>query len=312
MTLPNTRFATLLAFVLLSLVFGGLLPAPAAAGFQRTVLAGKSVVYWQPPGPDSGKHPLVLFSHGHHGCATQSKFLMEALAAHGYWVFAPNHQDASCDRRRFQASTKRSALSASASVPSFRDPGSWNAASYQDRGEDFRKLLAALRQDSRFQARIDFSNIALVGHSLGGYTALGLAGAWPTWRLPNVKAVLALSPYSLPFNGHGALRALSAPVMYQGGTRDFAVTPALRRPGGIYDQTGTPKYYVEFGGANHYAWTDLQGEAHPLINRYSTAFLDLYLKGDSKAAGILATLKPGVAQLLRQPSGAQRYSEKSP
>ena len=40
---------------------------------------------------------------------------------------------------------------------------------------------------------------ALVGHSLGGYTVLGVGGGWAHWKDPRVKAILALSPYAAPF-----------------------------------------------------------------------------------------------------------------
>ena len=42
-------------------------------------------------------------------------------------------------------------------------------------------LLAALRDVGYLSPRIDWSRLALAGHSLGGYTVLGLAGAWPQW-----------------------------------------------------------------------------------------------------------------------------------
>jgi hypothetical protein len=33
-----------------------------------------------PNGDDVGGLPVIVFSHGFHGCATQSRFLMEAFA----------------------------------------------------------------------------------------------------------------------------------------------------------------------------------------------------------------------------------------
>src|SRR4029078_10886352 len=42
------------------------------------------------------RYPLIVFSHGWGGCATQSVFLTEQLARAGYVVAAPNHQDAGC------------------------------------------------------------------------------------------------------------------------------------------------------------------------------------------------------------------------
>ena len=75
--------------------------APFALAAQQTVtLAGREVVVWAPPASRGGRQAVLIFSHGFGGCAKQSTFLTEALAAHGYWVFAPNHKDARCGRGR--------------------------------------------------------------------------------------------------------------------------------------------------------------------------------------------------------------------
>ena len=47
--------------------------------------------------PNLTKGKTLVFSHGFHGCATQSTFLMQAFADAGYIVFAPNHRDATCN-----------------------------------------------------------------------------------------------------------------------------------------------------------------------------------------------------------------------
>jgi len=141
---------------------------------------------------------------------------------------------------------------------------------------------------------VDWSRLGLAGHSLGGYTVLALAGAWPSWKLDGIKAVLALSPYSQPFMVHKTLGGLSAPVMYQGGTLDFGITPSLHKTSGSYDLSPAPKYLVEFSKASHFAWTDIGIVAHNPIVYYSLAFMDHYVKGkpDEKR---LKRVQPGVA-----------------
>src|SRR5262245_37811322 len=59
---------------------------------DKIQLAGLNVAVWRPSPP--GPAPLILFSHGYHGCNTQSTFLMTELANAGYLV--PNHKDAFC------------------------------------------------------------------------------------------------------------------------------------------------------------------------------------------------------------------------
>jgi len=216
---------------------------------------------------------------------------MEAFAAYGYLVLAPNHLDATCNGGKGSWFSR-------AEIP-FRDPGKWNESTYRDRADDIRRLVGAIGTDNRFRPRADLSRVALAGHSLGGYTVLGSAGAWPNWKLTGVKAVLALSPYSQPFLLHGTLSALSA-VMYQGGTRDFGITPTLQKTAGAYDQSPEPKYFVEFDKAGHFAWADVGITAHEEIVAYSLAFMNHYVK-EEPAKPSLTKKIPGVA-LIRYAS----------
>src|SRR5271166_2337895 len=264
------------------------LVAPARAGEHITRIDGLAVTIWTPDDMTTQPAPIVVFSHGFHGCATQSRFLMEALAADGYLVFVPNHRDAACNGGAARGTDRPEA-------PLVR-PAIGDDGTYRDRADDITGLLAALYKDSAFAGRIDWQRVALVGHSLGGYTVLGLGGAWRSWRLPGVKAVLALSPYAQPFIAHHDLSGLAAPVMYQGGTFDFGVSPALRRNEGAYDLSSAPKYYVEFERATHFAWTDLGHAAHGAIVAYALAFLDHYVR-EAPAAPLLTQAAPDVSRL---------------
>jgi pimeloyl-ACP methyl ester carboxylesterase len=256
----------------------------SAATSEIAPLAGTTVAVWAPDGRGNERLPVILFSHGVFSCATQSRFLTMGFADAGYLVFAPNHRDSMCDRSRMQ-------------IPA-NALGSWDDTTFRDRADDLRNLIAAIRAEPRFAARADFARLALVGHSLGGYTVLGLAGAWPSWKLPGVKAVLALSPYVEPYLTRGTFKLLGAPVMYQGGTRDIPLTPPLRRPGGAYDQSPPPKFYFEFEGAGHLAWQD-NGDpsTRDPIFAVSLAFLDHYVKGLPPAPEL--TYKSGSVALFR-------------
>jgi len=252
---------------------------------QTLKMAGLDVAVWTPSVRTGAKLPLILFSHGLHGCNTQSTFLMAAFAEAGYLVIAPNHNDAICGGglKTFPSARPEESLT---------HPGSWSDKTYRDRRDDISKLVDALRRDSKWSNQIDWSRVALAGHSLGGYTVLGLAGAWRTWKLPDIKAVLALSPYCEPFVMNGNLGAIEIPVMYQGGTRDLGITPSVKRPGGCFAKTSSPEIFVEFDAAGHFAWTDLQSTAHDQIAAYSVGFLDKYVRGVSTADA--AVKGPGV------------------
>ncbi len=265
--------ASLLKIWMLALCLGlaiisGFALSAAAATAQDFEIAGLKVTAWLPQGAAAQGAPVILFSHGFHGCAKQSTFLTEALADAGYAVFAPNHRDVACGNL--------AAWFGAAEAP-FLDTDRWTEATYADRAMDLKALIDAASRDPRFAA-FDWGRIGLAGHSLGGYTVLGLGGGWTGWKDARVRAVLALSPYSAPFLYRQTLSGLSVPVMYQGGTWDVGITPLVGQGGGAYDQTPAPKYYVELEGAGHFAWTDLNPRFHEAINAYSIAFFDAYLK----------------------------------
>jgi predicted dienelactone hydrolase len=273
---------------------GGAIATDAAVDEQSLSLGGVDVIVWSSRSESSTTQPVVVFSHGIGLCPTQARFLTQALANAGYLVVAPKHSDSSCaDREPSLPDPTRMALK-----PALM----WSDRDYRDRADDVRNVVAALKSDARFRERADTTRLALAGHSLGGYTVLGLGGAWPTWRLPGIKAILALSPYSAPFRAKQGLRKLHAPVMYQGGTLDLVFTPPLRVKGGAFDLSPPPKYYVEIEGAAHFAWTDGSGVSKDAIVSYAIAFLDRYVKGSPEPA-TLHTKLPGTADFRRVRGG---------
>jgi predicted dienelactone hydrolase len=286
-----------LALLLALLVLAGAFLSPRSflavtgGGQPSTVIAiaGRLVAVWKPAGPPPAKgYPLILFSHGFTGCGTQSRFLTEALAQAGYFVIAPNHHDALCGEDEADLFAK---LASTRPKEPFGNPGLWSAATYQDRRDDVEAVLDAVLKDQVFpDVPIDAGCIGLAGHSLGGYTVLGLAGAWPSWRDPRVKAVLALSPFCTPYIKKGDLPHLRIPVMYQGGSMDVGITPTVRSHGGAYELTSAPKFFVDFSGAGHFAWTNLNRTYQPVINNYALAFFDRYLKGNIGPADQLAEI----------------------
>ncbi len=310
------------------LVFLSLWTSPAGADqdvASRVINAKLKLFEWLPPGFGQGskKWPLVVFSHGYHGCGPQSKFLTEGLAAHGYIVVAPNHKDAFCGRKsegpdsetpdtpaldadafleeengdkstgngpRLGHRLRDRLAGKSSGSPNFRNPASWNDQSFRDRYDDIEWTINYVLSNKQLAPFIDTQRIGLAGHSLGGYTVLGLAGAWPSWKDSRVKAVLALSPYGQPFASQHTLGGIGVPVMYQGGTRDYGITPSIKRKDGMYDQTPSPKFFVEFARTGHFGFSDLTGP-HDRINDYAFAFFDKYLLGRDSAL-----LKAGAEQ----------------
>jgi predicted dienelactone hydrolase len=278
------------------LVLGWLLVLPgASASAQCTepvavklrivrVPDGPKLAVWY-PASDCGRIPLVLFSHGLDGCGTQSVFFTEELARAGYVVAAPDHHDAACSVDG--PGLPRLHLPR---LP-FTNPGRWKDSTYADRRADLEKVLNWMLDNAEFAGMIDRSRIGAAGHSLGGYSVLGLAGGWESWRDPRIRAVLAMSPYAKPFLVHDRLTSIHVPVMYQGAQFDLGITPTLRGVHGAFAESAAPKYYVELFRGSHFEWTNGVCWGHSrvadclekrsnarLIVNYGVAFFDQYLK----------------------------------
>lgn len=238
------------------------LPVAAQTVEKRTV-AGRPLMMWWPK--NAVKAPVVLFSHGWRGVNNQSAPLMRSLAKAGYVVASCNHRDALFG----------TGMPTDPQV-SFDDPALWTPETYRDRAEDLSEVWSIVKKD----ARVDPTRLVLMGHSLGGYTAMGLSGAIPAWDRYGFHplAVVCFSPYTTPFLEHGSL-ALRAPVMYQGGSEDDFITPPVALPGGTYDRSSKPKAFVEFEGAMHTSWTLLDPDYEELIEEYTLAFLDHFVMG---------------------------------
>jgi predicted dienelactone hydrolase len=270
------------------------LAVSSTAGAQTVVedtvsIAGRRVVVWRPEASALALRPVVFFSHGLGGCPTQSRFLTRGLAERGYWVLAPFHRDAGCGN-----TTAASRALARPPVP-FDQPARWNDASFQNRTDDVSAVIDALAAPP-WAGRIDLDRVAVAGHSLGGYTAMGLAGGWTSQRAPRVRAVLAMAPYADPFLVHGTLGGLSVPIMYQGAALDDGITRSLRKRGGVYDRTPGPKYFVEFARARHSSWGNRPNAAHEAMLAYATAFLDEYVR-KAGASELLTRKLSGVSAL---------------
>ena len=104
--------------------------------------------------PASGRHPLVVISHGNGGKWGNQVWLASALAHQGYIVAAVNHPGTTSKDRSPEA-----------------------AAQLWQRPKDLSRAIdAVLTQPKQFGA-VENRRIAVIGHSLGGWTVLEAAGA---------------------------------------------------------------------------------------------------------------------------------------
>lgn len=104
--------------------------------------------------PAAGEHPLVVISHGIFGNWINQVWLASALAQQGYIVASPNHPGTTSKNRTQPA-----------------------AAELWKRPLDVHRVIdAVIAQPKRFGV-VANHRIAVVGHSLGGWTALEVGGA---------------------------------------------------------------------------------------------------------------------------------------
>ncbi|MEQ9874370.1 alpha/beta fold hydrolase [Pectobacterium brasiliense] len=130
---------------------------PASSPSQTTTI-GENIVF---PGiavsknavPESGGHPLIVVSHGYGGSWFNQFWLAQALVKQGYIVAAPNHPGTT-----------------------FKDMRTEKAQELWQRPHDLSRVITALLATPEKTGQVDAKRIAAVGHSLGGWTVLELAG----------------------------------------------------------------------------------------------------------------------------------------
>jgi predicted dienelactone hydrolase len=132
---------------------------PSAATSATTRLFGDNPVFVGAPAvldapAASGAHPLVVLSHGNGGSWINQTWLASALAHQGYIVAAVNHPGTTSRDRSPQA-----------------------AAQLWQRPVDLSRAIDAVTaQPERFGVVVK-DRIAVIGHSLGGWTVLETGGA---------------------------------------------------------------------------------------------------------------------------------------
>ncbi len=104
--------------------------------------------------PTPGKHPVVVLSHGYGGNWGKQAWLASALARQGYIVAAVNHPGTTSQDRSAQA-----------------------AAQLWQRPKDLSRAIDALLAQATPFGAADSGRIAVIGHSLGGWTVMESAGA---------------------------------------------------------------------------------------------------------------------------------------
>ena len=185
--------------------------------------------------------PLALIAHGFGANSSDYDKLAKHLASHGYIVAMPEHGGSS---NNYQKAFLRGEVGVDISPIEF-----------YSRPRDITHLLNKLEQNPDWQQQINWSQVGIIGHSLGGTTALLNAGAALNWdriqdvcqqddfilnvsiflqcrakNLPpgnynlqddRIQAVMVLNPIGSAVLGQESIEDIKIPVLIVGGTQDF-------------------------------------------------------------------------------------------
>jgi predicted dienelactone hydrolase len=234
-------------------------PLDATAGElppqQYTLLPG---VYYESPAavaatPDlmatDATFPLVVYSHGSGGLRYIHSSYTEALASHGYVVAAPDHTgNTAVDR-----------------LAGNEAPGDLTA---YVRPTDVRRVVDAFTDPAHptagpWAAQVDGEDIAVTGHSFGGFTAIAGVTGFTNERGTvepdeRIDAIIPIAPASgatlLPDD---VISQVDVPMLILVGTDDVT-TPVEPNVTRLWDLTvNSPAYRVELVAGEHQTFTDL-------------------------------------------------------
>ena len=209
-----------------------------------------------------GDFPMVVYSHGHQGYAEASSHLMSFFASHGYVVAAPDHTG----NTTFDGSSRDTSV-------------------YYLRMMDISAVIDFMVEQGPAPVT---DHITGIGHSFGGYTMLGLAGAvfdvdgiqgrcekgeggpicsdWSTNAAeifrqglgdPRLDAVVAMASGDADKFGVEGLTQTETPILMMDGSLDPATGGSSEPIWSGLQGRDNVRVHIEGGG--HQTFTDMSG-----------------------------------------------------
>lgn len=226
-------------------------------GHQISSSRSLTTVVWFPD--VAGRHPLVVFAHGYQVGPPPYLTLLQAWAAHGYVVAAPEFP-----------------LTDAAVAGGEIDENDIN-----NQPEDLRFVTDSLvATGSPVASRIDPAEIALAGHSDGAESAVAASVAPVPPGEPAFHALIAMSVQQLP----GVSHTDNPPMLVTQGDEDTINPPAYGYQ--VYAEGTSPKYLLVLKGGGHLPPVEAGSAWLPGIEAVTEAFLDCYVERDAPAGAI--------------------------
>lgn len=249
------------------------------------------------PAASPERFPVLLFSHGWNGFRVQNTFQTEELASHGYVVVAVEHTYAA---QVTVFPDGRVARHNPAGLPSGVSESEYlNAANrlVLQWAHDLSFVLNELATrdasdpDGRLTGRLDLAQVGVFGHSTGGGAAVEFCS-----KDYRCAAGLAMDAYLVPVSEHVINSGIEQPFLFMN-SELWQIDGNNARFARLYNQMNYPVYQLTLAGTGHYDFTDLRalsplthmlglkgpastGRVMRVINDYSLAFFDEYLKGE--------------------------------
>lgn len=233
-------------------------------------------IYWSTDA--SPTKPVIVFSHGLGSVRTELRYLAQHLASHGYVVAALEHPGSN------ETHVKK-ALTLQAPL--------LEAEEFLNRPKDISFILDQLEilneTSGELQGKLASEQAIVVGYSLGGATALSIAGGElqltqlkqrcpgnilalslgenaqcfakslpeDSYQLRDarVKMAIAFSPTTSLLFGETGLTKVAIPILIGSGSAD-KTTPILTEQAIAFDKLPSPKWLVGFVGGTHLSVKD--------------------------------------------------------
>ena len=212
--------------------------------------------------PAGGAFPLVIFSHGGGGCATNGAVFAEELASRGFVVAGADHAD------EFTSSHSDGTL-----APDFRRATRWilwarevsagrKAVAYQNRPREISATIDAVLKESAderspLHGLIDGEKIGMMGISFGAWTTLAVSGTIPIYHDRRIKAAAPIAGPAGKGAMAGRMGGVRIPIMLVFGEEETVVLGQVGGPRKTasmelqYEAAQPPKFLVGIRGARH-------------------------------------------------------------